>query len=79
MMMFGAGIELFHVPVPAGLSGKTLEACAIGATCGANVIAVQHGGSVITGPGPETLLPSGGELLMLGTHEQRQLFQRSFG
>lgn len=79
MMMFGAGIELFHVAVPAALAGKTLEACAIGATCGANVIAVQHAGKIETGLGPETPLPAGGELLMLGTHEQREHFFRAFG
>jgi Trk K+ transport system NAD-binding subunit len=78
MLMFGAGIELFHVPVPHGLAGKTLSECAIGAICGANVIAVEHAGAVVTGPGPETPIPAGGELLMLGTHEQRQHFMRAF-
>ncbi len=79
VMMFGAGVELFHVAVPAGLVGQSLEACAIGARCGANVIAVQHGEETITNPAPDVVLPEGGELLMLGTHEQRQAFGREFG
>ncbi|KAB2893829.1 MAG: hypothetical protein F9K40_16940 [Kofleriaceae bacterium] len=79
VMMFGAGVELFHVPVPARLGGKTLAEAAIGAKCGASVIAVQHGQETITNPAPEMPLPSHGELLLLGTHDQRTLFSREFG
>jgi Trk K+ transport system NAD-binding subunit len=79
MMMFGAGIELFDVPVPAALAGKTLEDAAIGASCGANVIALQCGGETIANPAPSTSLPGDGELLMLGTPEQRIAFRRQFG
>ena len=74
VMMFGAGIELFHVAVPRSLAGRTLEQCAIGASSGANVIAIRHGGEVITNPAPTTALPAGGELLVVGTHEQRARF-----
>lgn len=76
VMMFGAGIELFSVPVPAGLAGKTLEESQIGALCGANVIAVQEGEVTTANPAPATRLPADGELLMMGTHEQRLAFGR---
>jgi voltage-gated potassium channel len=79
VMMFGAGVELFHVPVPAALAGMTLEQAAIGADSGANVIALRHGESTIANPSPTTSLPPDGELLMLGTHEQRLGFGRRFG
>lgn len=78
VMMFGAGIELFHVAVPRPLVGKTLEECAIGSACGVNVIAVQHGDSIVTNPPPAQSLPHGAELLMLGTHEQRLAFMKLF-
>jgi len=78
VLMFGASLELFDVGVPPSCAGRTLQACAIGATCGANVIAVRSGSEVITGPSPETPLPADGELLMLGTHEQRLHFMRAF-
>ncbi|MGE0404503.1 MAG: TrkA family potassium uptake protein [Kofleriaceae bacterium] len=78
VMMFGAGIELFHVGVPEPLVGKTLEECAIGKTCGVNVIAVQDGDQTVTNPPPTQTLPANAELLMLGTHEQRQSFTRLF-
>lgn len=79
VMMFGAGIELFHAGVPARLVGKTLEECGIGAICGANVIAVQDGSEIVTNPPSSQRLPETAELLMLGTHEQRQAFHRLFG
>jgi voltage-gated potassium channel len=79
MMMFGAGIELFHTPVPKELVGKTLEECEIGKQCGVNVIAVQDGESIVTNPPPSTQLPKSAELLMLGTHDQRQTFMKLFG
>jgi voltage-gated potassium channel len=78
LMMFGAGIELFHVPVPARLAGKTLAECAIGETYGANVIALQERGAVHANPAPGVTLPRGGELLVVGTHEQRVELMRAF-
>ena len=79
MMMLGAGIELFHAKIPRALVGKTLGACAIGALTGLNVVALQQQGSIVPSPPPSQPLPAGGELLMLGTHDQRLEFARRFG
>jgi voltage-gated potassium channel len=79
LMMFGAGVELFEVDVPEQLAGKTLEECAIGANFGINVIAVQRDGEIQPNPSPTTPLPARAELLLVGTHEQRQKFARAFG
>ncbi len=79
VMMFGAGVELFEIPVPESLVGKTLEECAIGALSGVNIIALQHEGEIHPNPNPSTPVPEKGELLIVGTHEQRQRFVRMFG
>jgi len=79
LMMFGAGVELFEVAVPEALAGKTLEECDIGAISGVNVIAVQQDGDIQPNPSPKTPLPARGELLVVGTHEQRLRFARAFG
>jgi Trk K+ transport system NAD-binding subunit len=78
MMMLGAGIELFSSKVPRSMVGKTLEQCAIGATCGLNVIAVQQEGSIVPNPPASLPLPADGELLMLGEHDQRVEFSKRF-
>ncbi|MDQ3365255.1 MAG: NAD-binding protein [Myxococcota bacterium] len=78
LMMFGAGVELFQVDVPSKLAGKTLHQAQIGATCGVNVIALQRDGEILPNPSPTTPLPAHGELLVVGTHEQRQRFARVY-
>jgi voltage-gated potassium channel len=79
LMMFGAGVELFSMPVPAPLIGKTLDECAIGARTGLNVIAVQENGNIVPNPPISLPLPPASELLMIGSHEQRLLFMRELG
>jgi voltage-gated potassium channel len=79
VMMFGAGIELFEISVPEPLVGKTLEECAVGALSGINVIALQQDGVIHPSPSPTMPLPAAGELLVVGTHEQRQRFTKAFG
>lgn len=79
LMMFGAGVEMFEVPVPDALAGKTLEECDIGALSGVNVIAVQQAGEIVPNPSAKTTLPAHGQLLVVGTHEQRLRFARAFG
>lgn len=78
LMMFGAGVELFDAKVPASFAGLTLEDSKIGARTGLNVIAVEHDGSLVTNPRASMLLPAGGDLLMLGSPEQRLEFMRRF-
>jgi voltage-gated potassium channel len=78
LMMFGGGVELFAVSVPDQLVGKTLQQSAVGALSGVNVIAVQQAGEINTTPSPTMPLPANAELLLVGTHEQRQRFTREY-
>ncbi len=78
LMMLGAGVELFHVDVPQRLSGKSLAESDIGARTGLNVIALQRDGTVVCNPPSSVSLPADGELLMIGTQEQRLEFMRLF-
>lgn len=78
LMMLGAGVELFHVEVPRAFAGKTLAESEIGKLTGLNVIAVEVDGRIVPNPTASTPLPSGGELLMLGTPEQRLSFMEHF-
>ncbi len=64
MIILGEGIDLFSIPLPSALGGKTLAESAIGARTGLNVIAVQQNGEIITSPPATTRLMPGAELLM---------------
>jgi voltage-gated potassium channel len=71
-VLIGEGVDLYTVPVPAAVTGRTLTQSAIGARTGLNVIAVRHAGEVTTNPPAEYVLPEGSELLVLGSAEQIQ-------
>src|SRR5690606_9551504 len=74
LVVLGEGLDLFSVPVPRKLAGKTLAESGIGAKTGLLVIAIHDGAEVITNPPPTTPLPDGGELAVLGDTDQRHLF-----
>jgi voltage-gated potassium channel len=73
------GLDLFTVDVPSKLSGKTVAEAAVGARTGLHIVAIEHGeGSSIT-PTGMTKLPSGAQLVVLGSGEQRREFDRLYG
>lgn len=79
VMMLGAGVDLFEFPIPRSMAGKTLGEIKLGELTGMNVIAVQQDGQLETAPSAGLLLPANGEMLMLGSPEQRNEFVRRFG
>jgi Trk K+ transport system NAD-binding subunit len=74
LIVVGEGTELFVEPIPPSLAGKLLAASGIGAETGLNVIAIREDGHLHPNPPASTQLPANGELVMLGTTEQRQSF-----
>ena len=77
-VLFGEGVRLFTVGVPAALAGRPLSDSGIGSRTGMSVIAVHRGEEYISTLTGETILPPGGELLMLGSLQQRRLFGAAF-
>lgn len=75
LVVVGEGTELFVEPIPERLFGKTLAASEIGSLTGLNVIGIREEGALVANPGPDTTLEAGGELVMLGTAEQRHRFR----
>jgi K+/H+ antiporter YhaU regulatory subunit KhtT len=78
-VLLGEGVELFSVPVPAGLAGRPLRSSGIGSRTGLSVVAVQRGEELSAPLTSDTLLPDGAELLMLGSEDQRTAFGAAFG
>ncbi len=77
-VLLGEGVELFSVPVPSSLAGKTLGMSGIGSKTGMSVVAIQRDGDLITPLTIETALAAGTDLLMLGSLEQRKTFAEAF-
>ncbi len=78
LVLAGEGVDLFVEPIHAALAGKTLAESEIGAQTGLNVIAVQKPDGPALNPTSATVLDVGGELVMLGTVEQRAHFRRLY-
>jgi voltage-gated potassium channel len=77
-VLLGEGVELFSIPVPATLAGKLLKDSGIGSRTGLSVVALEIGEELIAPLTSEMRLPAGAELLMLGSHEQREAFDLAF-
>ena len=78
-VLLGEGVELFSVPVPETLAGRMLKESGIGSGTGLSVVALQANGELVVPLTSETRLPRGAELVMLGSHEQRTVFEQAFG
>ena len=74
LVVVGEGTELFVEPIPPKLVGRPLADSEIGSSTGLNVIGIRANGALTPNPAGGTVLPEGGELVMIGTSEQRQRF-----
>jgi Trk K+ transport system NAD-binding subunit len=77
-IVLGEGADLFVLSVPVTLAGQSLADSGIGARTGLHVLAMQHGNETVTSPAASAVLPAGGQLIVIGSGEQRSLFARLF-
>jgi len=78
LIVLGEGVDLFYLPLPPSLAGRTLAEAEIGARTGLNVIAVRSHGQVVTSPGANQTLDRGTELVALGSTTARERFQEAY-
>jgi len=78
LVVLEEGADIIVVPIPPSLAGKTLADSDIRARTGLNVIAVQSAEKIVTNPPAATPLPDGGEIVAIGSLEQRQTFMREY-
>lgn len=78
LVILGEGADVYIVRVPASLVDKTLAESGIGAQTGLNVVGLQKAGKLDTNLQASTRLLAESELVMIGSSEQRNEFQRRF-
>lgn len=78
LVVLEEGADVILVPIPSSLAGKTLATSNIRARTGLNVIAVQSKDVCVTNPPASTRLPAGGEIVAIGSLDQRQAFIREY-
>ncbi len=78
LVVLGEGVDLFHVPVPPSLAGRTLAETAIGTRTGLNVIAIQDGTDTVSLPAADTRMTAGTTLIAVGGADDRERFRAAF-
>ena len=79
LVVLGEGVDLFHIPLPRGLAGRSLIEADIGARTGLNVIALLAAGDEVQLPSAQTRLAAGSTLIAVGAAEDRERFREAFG
>jgi Trk K+ transport system NAD-binding subunit len=78
LVIIGEDFDLFVVPVPSSLVGRTIAESGIGRETGLNVIGVQKHEHIDNTPPPDYRFEAGSQLLLIGSMEQRREFARVF-
>jgi voltage-gated potassium channel len=73
-LVIAEGLEVFQVPVPASLAGRTLAETDLGASTGVNVVALACDGHFESNPDPTAPLPEDADLVVIGDEEAEDRF-----
>jgi voltage-gated potassium channel len=79
ILMVTEGLDVFKVPVPRALVGKTLTNLGLRRLIGCNVIALTTEGTMQINPDPSTPLPAHADLILIGTTEAEKHFLQRYG
>jgi Trk K+ transport system NAD-binding subunit len=74
ILMIAEGLDLFKVPVPADLAGKTIAESAIRENSGCSVVAIRTKHGMEIAPNPSQTLPAEADIVMIGTAEAEKCF-----
>jgi voltage-gated potassium channel len=78
ILMIAEGVDVFRVKTPAALTGRTIKYSAILEECGCHVIGISAGGEMMINPYLDTMLPAGGEMILIGSVESEEKFFRKY-
>jgi len=78
MLLLGEGLDVFKVPIPAELEGRTLAGANIPSATRCNVLAVIDEGHPARIPDANTLLPRGSQLILVGNLEAESAFFKCY-
>jgi Trk K+ transport system NAD-binding subunit len=78
ILMLAEGLNVFQIPVPSSLAGKTLAETDIREKTGCNVVGIRSQDTVHINPGPNFTLTKDDELILIGTADGEKLFIESY-
>ena len=78
-LVLAEGLDVFQVPVPASVAGRSLANAGVRKLTGCNVVAVVRDGVVETNPDPHAAVPIDSELVVIGDFESEAKFIAHYG
>jgi voltage-gated potassium channel len=78
LLMVAEGLDVFKVPVPEELVGKTLAEADLRQRTNCSVIGIDSDDKTTTNPEPEYRLPEEGEIVLIGTSESETEFLKLY-
>ena len=73
-LQLAEGLDVFRVPVPAEVVGRTLDQSDVRGSTGCTVVAVAKGERFESNPDPRLSLPSGSDLVLIGDSDSEHRF-----
>lgn len=77
-LLLAEGLEVSEKPMPARLAGRSLVDADVARRTGCNVVAVQDNGEMTVNPDPNSPLPAGGRLVVIGDDDAKARFRELF-
>ncbi len=78
ILLLAEGLDVFRIPVPAALVGRSLADSKVRADTGCNVVAVVQGDRFYVNPNAQQPLPAGAEMVVIGDVESETRFFSRF-
>lgn len=79
VMMIEEGLNLFEVPNPAVLAGRTIRESEVRERTGCSLVAIRSAGSFAVVPDPSEQLPADADIVLIGTTEAEKRFLEIYG
>lgn len=78
LLMIAEGLDVFKVPVPKELAGKTLAEADFRQRTSCSVIGIDSNDKTMTNPNPDSILPADGEIVLIGTPQGESEFLKLY-
>jgi Trk K+ transport system NAD-binding subunit len=78
VLLLAEGLSALEMHIPPSLAGRTLGETGIRETTGCNVIAVDTPGGLTVNPPPDTRLPLGARIIVIGSADAEEQFLQRF-
>lgn len=79
ILMVAEGLDLFKLPVPAELAGRTIAESSIRERTGCSVVAIRTERGMEVVPNPYENLPADADIVLIGTVEAEDRFLELYG